>query len=230
MRNSKGQFIKGMTPHNKGILGYSNKGSFKKGHKPLNNALEIWRANGGINSNKGTKKIFNIICQKCSKEFQTLRANQKFCSHICSPKLCKKGEIIKCQVCNNSFYIQCKRIGKAKYCSRSCRFISQKGKKSNKYIEDRTQLKRFNDIVKDRRSSAYGSWRHQVKIRDNFRCKIENLDCKGRLEVHHILGYTEHPKLRYEVNNGITLCQFHHPRIRSEEKRLSPYFQEIVLK
>ena len=59
-------------------------------------------------------------------------------------------------------------------------------------------------------------------------CKINNQDCKGNLEIHHILGYMEHPELRYEVNNGISLCQFHHPRKRSEEKRLSPYFQKLV--
>ena len=29
-------------------------------------------------------------------------------------------------------------------------------------------------------------------------------------------------------NNGITLCFAHHPRKRAEEKRLSPYFMELV--
>ena len=80
----------------------------------------------------------------------------------------------------------------------------------------------------DRRSSAYGGWRKQVWLRDNFICKIANPDCKGRLEAHHILGWTEYPDLRYEINNGITLCHAHHPRKRAEEKRLSPYFQELV--
>ena len=64
--------------------------------------------------------------------------------------------------------------------------------------------------------------------RDNWKCKINNSDCKGRLEVHHILGFTKFPELRYDINNGITLCHFHHPRVREEEKRLSPYFMELV--
>jgi len=32
----------------------------------------------------------------------------------------------------------------------------------------------------------------------------------------------------YEVNNGITLCHFHHPRKRKDEIKLSPYFMELI--
>lgn len=46
--------------------------------------------------------------------------------------------------------------------------------------------------------------------------------------VHHILGFKEHPELRYDINNGITLCHFHHPRKKEEEKRLIPTFMELV--
>jgi hypothetical protein len=106
--------------------------------------------------------------------------------------------------------------------------VGIRGKNHYNWIDDRTQLKRFNDIAKDRRSSAYGNWRHQVKTRDNFKCKILNADCKGRIEVHHILSYTKHSELRYEINNGITLCKFHHPRKKTEEERLSPYFKELI--
>ena len=43
-----------------------------------------------------------------------------------------------------------------------------------------------------------------------------------------ILGWTDYPELRYEVNNGITLCHFHHPREWKEEKRLISEFQKLV--
>ena len=46
---------------------------------------------------------------------------------------------------------------------------------------------------------------------------------------NHILGYEKFPELRYEINNGITLCRFHHPRKRDEEMKLSPYFQSLVV-
>lgn len=97
---------------------------------------------------------------------------------------------------------------------------------SNHYawIKDRTKLKK----KQIRNDSAYGYWRRMVWLRDNFKCKIGDSDCKGRIEAHHILSWTNYPKLRYEINNGITLCHYHHPRKRTEENRLSPYFQELL--
>ncbi len=104
---------------------------------------------------------------------------------------------------------------------------AKKGKENYQWIEDRTKLKSLSR-GKERRSYRYSEWRDRVKARDDNKCKIGNNDCKGRIEVHHILGFKEYPELRYEINNGITLCHFHHPRKREEEKNLSPYFQKLI--
>lgn len=76
--------------------------------------------------------------------------------------------------------------------------------------------------------SKYMGWMKAVKNRDEWKCRIANVDCNGRLEAHHILNWRDYPELRYEINNGITLCQAHHPRKRAEEKRLAPFFMELV--
>jgi len=55
-----------------------------------------------------------------------------------------------------------------------------------------------------------------------------NENCKGQLQAHHILRWADYPKLRYEINNGITLCIAHHPRKRKDEAELSLYFQKLV--
>jgi len=102
------------------------------------------------------------------------------------------------------------------------------GKKNWRWVKDRTKLQKYGDDNKDRRSSAYRNWRMQIWLRDNFKCKIANQDCNGKIEAHHILGYTEYAELRYEINNGITLCHAHHPRERAKEKRLVPIFQGLV--
>lgn len=99
-----------------------------------------------------------------------------------------------------------------------------RGKDHWEWIEDRTKLKRYNR----RDNPAYGEWRTKVWLRDNFTCKIANPDCAGRIEAHHILTWSKFPELRYEINNGITLCRFHHPRKRDDEIKLSPYFQSIL--
>ena len=105
---------------------------------------------------------------------------------------------------------------------------SHSGENAYQWIKDRSLLQKYGDSNLDRRSSAYREWRKLVKNRDNWECRISNQDCFGKLIVHHILGWTEFPELRYEVNNGITLCQFHHPRKRNDEKRLRPVFNKLV--
>ena len=98
------------------------------------------------------------------------------------------------------------------------------GSKHQNWIADRSTLRK----KQERNDSAYHDWRHQVYERDGFVCKIKNSDCGGRIEAHHILGWSNYPELRYQVNNGITLCRNHHPRKPDEEKKLSSYFMELV--
>jgi hypothetical protein len=75
----------------------------------------------------------------------------------------------------------------------------------------------------------YKLWRTSVFTRDNWKCKLKNSDCSSRLESHHIFNWKDYPELRYVINNGITLCKFHHPLGREKEKRMIPIFQELLL-
>ena len=103
----------------------------------------------------------------------------------------------------------------------------KRGKESHRWIEDRTKLK---VDEKKHLDTKYKYWMLSVKKRDNWKCKINNSDCSGRLESHHILSWKDFPELRYEINNGITLCISHHPRSRAKEKELSPYFKDLISK
>ena len=85
------------------------------------------------------------------------------------------------------------------------------------------------NLSKNRNSSLHREWSQLVKNRDGWKCKISNNNCFGKVVAHHILPWSKFPELRYEVNNGITLCHFHHPRKRNDEMRLAPIFQELVV-
>jgi len=69
------------------------------------------------------------------------------------------------------------------------------GESHYKWKVDRTQLAR----KQERNDGAYKEWRRQVWVRDGYKCKISNLDCAGRIEAHHILGWTKYPELRFEI-------------------------------
>jgi len=59
-----------------------------------------------------------------------------------------------------------------------------------------------------RTSREYSEWRRQVFERDGFACQ----ECGSNKEIHphHIKLFSEHPELRYDVENGITLCSICH--------------------
>ena len=100
----------------------------------------------------------------------------------------------------------------------------QSGKNHYKWITDRSKVVG----LQNRNNPEYKQWRMQVWLRDNFKCKIANPNCSGRIEAHHILPWRDYPELHYQLNNGITLCHAHHPRKKDDEAKLSPYFQSLV--
>ncbi len=103
------------------------------------------------------------------------------------------------------------------------------GENHPRWVIDRSKLKQNADDNKQRKSSAYNNWSKCVKNRDGWKCKMSNSDCSGRVEAHHILSWREFKELRYEINNGITLCHAHHPRGRVKEKQMQDAFQALVL-
>lgn len=98
------------------------------------------------------------------------------------------------------------------------------GEKSPRWIKDRTLVK----LDKERGGPLHKQWSKNVKQRDNWKCKLADKNCKGKLVAHHILSWRDYPEFRYIINNGITLCHAHHPRKRAEEKRLTQTFQDLV--
>jgi len=69
-----------------------------------------------------------------------------------------------------------------------------------------------------RKSLKYKLWRTAVYKRDNYICQL----CSqrgGRLEVHHKKPFAKYPKLRFRINNGITLCVKCHMNIDKDRGR-----------
>ena len=56
-------------------------------------------------------------------------------------------------------------------------------------------------------SIKYREWRKAVFERDNFECQ-KCLQKRGNyITAHHIKSFSKYPKLKYEISNGITLCE-----------------------
>jgi 5-methylcytosine-specific restriction endonuclease McrA len=74
-------------------------------------------------------------------------------------------------------------------------------------------------------------WRNAVYERDNFTCAKCHVR-GGELHPHHINNFAEHEDLRFELDNGITLCvschrRFHklYGRVKNDRLQLDSYLQ-----
>jgi hypothetical protein len=78
-----------------------------------------------------------------------------------------------------------------------------------------------------RESGAYKEWRMAVYKRDDFRC----LDCgeKGKyLNADHIYPFALYPRLRFDINNGRTLCEECHYRTPTFGSKFNKYKKSLL--
>lgn len=68
-----------------------------------------------------------------------------------------------------------------------------------------------------RESSEYKQWRKSVFIKDKYTCQHCG-KTGGNLNAHHIKPFSLYPDMRFDINNGITLCRECHIKIHKTER------------
>ena len=69
-----------------------------------------------------------------------------------------------------------------------------------------------------RQTPTYKQWRKDVFERDNFTCR-KCFQRGGNLEAHHIEEFALNHDLRFNVDNGLTLCVKCHKELHRKEKQ-----------
>jgi hypothetical protein len=154
-----------------------------------------------------------VTCPVCGKQFDTLKCrHRKYCSRNCSNKANpppRQGVITgkTCVTCGKEFFVKGKKRRLTQLtCSKSCR----RGALHPNWREGKTPL--FYAI---RQSVEYKEWRMAVYKRDYWTCRLCKIKQKHPV-AHHIKSFREYPELRFDVNNGMTLCRSCHKKVHKE--------------
>lgn len=80
------------------------------------------------------------------------------------------------------------------------------------------EVKKNHTIPELRKTSAYQEWRLKVYARDSFTCVKcgKPRDYKTKLNAHHLESFMYNEELRYNIDNGVTLCQSCHMKFHSK--------------
>lgn len=126
------------------------------------------------------------ICRKCYREKD--KSGDK--SHTW------KGGLPKCKTCST----QC-----ASYESEYCRPCHDK-------ISGKDHWRFKHGLRRNLNSKEYRFWRSEVFKRDEFTCVMCNVK-GGYLHAHHIFHWSDFANLRFDIDNGLTMCIKCHYRI-----------------
>lgn len=171
-------------------------------------------SNGRFMSKNGTNNgRVDVICSKCGKSFW------KFYSRL-----------VKNNYCNKDCYFDSmsgrevwnKGIPRSKELKEKLRIINT-GKKASEETRRKMSLKHMGEkspgwkggitpkIKLARVSLNLCLWREKVYKRDNYTC-VSCGENKRYLNAHHLSSFSSFPEVRYEVDNGATLCRDCHKR------------------
>ena len=139
----------------------------------------------------------------------------------------RKGKYIKCVLCGKERFVSPSEFKKgARFCSRECGAIAFSGENNPLWNGGTSRAYKTGYY-----SQKYKNWRKSVFERDNYTCK----KCSfrgGYLTVHHIKSFSKFPELRFELLNGLTLCEDCHKKTdnysgRSKKRKQDEYAMAV---
>ncbi len=163
-----------------------------------------------LQENRGVKprKRKESQCLVCECVFEHWVGREpKYCSKKCWSK--RNPKILNlCFFCGKDFWSY--KHQDKKYCSKKCYGFSstecKTGENANAWKGGRTEKSK---ILRTRKN--YLDWRNSVFERDEWTCQKCGIKskkgCRIHLHAHHKKTFSDHPELRTNIDNGVTLCK-----------------------
>lgn len=174
----------------------------------------------GENAVAYKNKLRYYICKYCHKEFSSYIDNRVYCSYGCESNGYKVQQIsLTCDNCNKTYDILPSSVKwhnireyKKNFCCKNCSYEYYSGKNHPFCIDDRSKLKDSNKTI--RWGKDMNRWRKAIFERDGYCCQIcHDYSRKGHsveINAHHIKSFVDYPEERFNIENGITLCNSCH--------------------
>lgn len=108
-----------------------------------------------------------------------------------------KPTFVKCNNCNKEVHRKESWINKnnLNFCCVECK---------KEYYDNNSKQPKNKRI---RKSKEYYEWRNKVLEKDNYTCQCCGNENKRKLRVHHIENFNQHINRRFDIHNGVTLCE-----------------------
>ena len=155
------------------------------------------------------RKFCSVVCYRTARwsAFEHKKYVCKFCQtnnigrkakHCRGCRFVKNKTLSKCAFCGReTLSFPCRP---KKFCSKKCQMESYNGKGNPHWMGGITKPNK-----KIRASKEYAVWRESVFVRDNYTCVLCG-QIGGTLNADHIKPFSVFTELRFDINNGRTLC------------------------
>lgn len=151
-------------------------------------------------------------CLNCGNEFRTSPAED---NTYCSKKCAYTSEIRNKKIGNKQSALHAKPEFRIKFLEWIKERTASEHWRNSKHFQKGKLHPAYKGNATARETEKgeyqYKKWRSDVYHRDNFTCQ----DCKKRgvrLHAHHLKEWAKYPEMRYEVSNGLTLCEDCHKK------------------
>lgn len=158
-------------------------------------------------------------CTECGKKFKLYpsASGRKRCSKACAnayiSKLYRNDNKRKAQLREAAKLVDYSSPERRKHLSQALK-DSYKSGRSKRRIGASNNLWRGGIATaqnKARASAEYKAWRTAVYERDQFKCV--KCGTNKDLHAHHVKTFAQYSELRYDIENGVTLCRAHHSEV-----------------
>lgn len=130
-----------------------------------------------------------------------------------------------CPHCGSMFKVCRNRLADyRKFCSLKCQHTYYSGERNHWW---KGGISSERDKVKA--SPEYAAWRKAIYARDHYRCVL-CLSHERQLHAHHIQRFADYPELRFDLDNGATLCVRCHRHVHMMEHQFDSLIRSRILR